>query len=84
MVVDLHTCETDVSWTHVYRFFPPVDSRRWYQVKTFASISGGKQKMGRVSLIVEEIREIAVQKAFVNPQDEVECLGSCYFGQDRR
>ena len=37
--------------------------------------------MSRISLIEEEIREVAVQSVFVSSQDEVECLGSCFSDQ---
>ena len=80
-IADLHACEMDMSRTLVndlYRFF---DSRRWYQPKASASISGGSREMGRLSLIAEEILEVAVQRAFVDSQDEVECLSSCYSHQ---
>ena len=74
---NLHVRETDVSWTHVYHLIFSKDSERWYQAKTSTSTSGGRREMSRVSLIDEEIWEIAVQRVFVNSQDEVECLGSC-------
>ena len=32
--------------------------------------------MGRVSLIAEKIRDVAVQRVFVNSEDEVGCLSS--------
>ena len=76
-IVDLHMRETDMSWTHVYHLSRSADSRRWYQIKTSTSISGGRREMGRISLIDEKIWEIAVKKVSVNSQDEVGCLGSC-------
>lgn len=82
-IVDLHLCETDMNRTHVNRLTCHfVDSRRWYQVKTSASTSGGRRWAGRASLIDEEIREVAVQRVSVNSQDEAGCLSSCSFGQD--
>jgi len=75
-IVDLHPCEASMSRIHVYHLYR-LDSRYWCHPKTSASISGGRQEMvGLVSLIDEEIREIVVQRVFVNSQDEVECLGS--------
>ena len=76
-IVDLHACETDMSRTHVNHLYRATDSRRWYQQKTSTSISGGSREMGRLSLIAEEILEVAVQRVSVDSQDEVECLGSC-------
>jgi hypothetical protein len=76
-IVDLHACETDMSRTHVNHLYRPADSRRWHQPKASVSISGGSREMGRLSLIAEEIREVAVQRVSVNSQDEVVCLGSC-------
>jgi len=76
-IVDLHPCETDMNRTHVNRFPHFVDSSRWHQVKTSASISGGRRYTGRVPLIDEEIREAAVQRASVSSRGEVEFCGSC-------
>ena len=75
-IVDLHPRETSMSRTHVYHLYC-LDSRYWCHPKISASISGGRREMvGRVSLIDEEILEIAVQRVFVSSQDEVGCLGS--------
>jgi len=43
-IVDLHMCETDMNRTHVNHLSRYADdSRRWYQVKTLASTSGGRR-----------------------------------------
>ena len=76
-MVDLHSCETSMSWTHVYHLRRSVHSRCWYHPKTSTSTSGGtRAETGRVLLIDEEIWETAVQRAFVDSQDEFECSGS--------
>ena len=81
-IVDL-PCETDISWTHVYHM-PSADSRRWYQPKTSARISGGRRDIGHVSLTNEEIWGIASQRVSVSLQDEFGCLGSCCSRQVHR
>jgi hypothetical protein len=81
-IVDLHACETDMSRTHVNHLSRFFDSRCWHQPRASASISGGSREMGCLSLIAEEILEVAFQRAFVDSQDEVECLGSCCPDQD--